>query len=349
MTRYFVTYFDKNYLSKGLALWQSLTEQQADFCLFVLALDDFVVDFFAEHSSTFGTSVRVFPLIALENHDPALAATKSNRSRVEYYFTITPCVLRFVLDRYPEVDMITYLDADVYFFASPERIFSQMGEKSVIIVPHHFSEKNQHLARYGTYNVVFNTFRRHPEGERVLDWWRERCLEWCYDRLEDENDRFADQRYLDRFPSLSDSVFICTDKGANLAAFNIDNSQITQKNGQFYADQYPLIFYHFHYLRRINQRLWLLYETDKWRKEDFYCKEIQAVYGHYIRTVMRFEQKYQLDYINSVRNITSASLNHYLLNEYPLLVTPWHIQTLNFKKYPRLYRYLFSKISWLNS
>ena len=36
----------------------------------------------------------------------------------------------------------------------------------------------------GIYNVEWLTFRRDERGWS-LSWWRERCIEWCYHRLED--------------------------------------------------------------------------------------------------------------------------------------------------------------------
>jgi len=58
----------------------------------------------------------------LEEQDPALRAAKGNRSRVEYFFTCTPCLPLFLFDRFPEIDVITYLDADLMFYSSPEPI-----------------------------------------------------------------------------------------------------------------------------------------------------------------------------------------------------------------------------------
>jgi hypothetical protein len=40
-------------------------------------------------------------------------------------------------------------------------------------------------------------FNRHG-GEVVRKWWEDRCLEWCYARVEDG--KFGDQKYLDEWP-----------------------------------------------------------------------------------------------------------------------------------------------------
>ena len=72
--------------------------------------------------------------------------------------------------------------------------------------------------RFGIYNVGWVSVRRRDDGIAALRWWRERCIEWCYDRV--EGDRFADQRYLDRLPELFAGVHVIEHLGANLAPWN---------------------------------------------------------------------------------------------------------------------------------
>lgn len=254
MTREFCTYFDSRYLARGLALAESLRVHCPDHRLWVLCLDD------ASYQALRVLALREvvpIPLEAFEAGDVALLAAKQTRSTIEYYFTCTPSLPLFVLRSDASVQMVTYIDADLFFFSSPEPLFSEMGGRSIAIVPHRFPAGGRHFERYGVYNVGWLTFRRTEEGLACLRWWRERCLEWCFDR--EEPGRFADQKYLDDWPDRFASVHVIRDAGANVAAWNLANHRVSRGPSGVLIDGEPLIFFHFHHLKR---RASWWFETD---------------------------------------------------------------------------------------
>src|SRR5258706_12876146 len=113
---HYCTYFDSRYLSRGLALLGSLERHARPFRLWVLCLD----------AATEGclNALQLDYLVAvglpqLEAADPELLATRASRSLIEYYFTSTPCWIRYVHERLPQGADLTYLDADLYFFSDP--------------------------------------------------------------------------------------------------------------------------------------------------------------------------------------------------------------------------------------
>jgi len=82
-----------------------------------------------------------------------------------------------------------------------------------------------------------------------LRWWRERCIEWCYDRVED--DRFADQRYLDRMPEMFSGIHVISHLGANLAPWNLADCRLEWNNGRIQIERrYQLVFFHFYGIKR---------------------------------------------------------------------------------------------------
>ena len=191
------TYFDRGFLLQGLALWRSLAAHDPAAVLWVLALDDFTAEFLR----VLGESrLRVVPLAQLEAADADLASVRVNRTRVEYYFTLSPCWPIWLLTTHPEIERVTYLDADLFFFASPAPIFAAMdaARASVLVTRHRFPSWLQHYERHGKFNVGVLVFRNDAIGRACLDDWRARCLAWCYDRV--ELDRYADQKYLDAWP-----------------------------------------------------------------------------------------------------------------------------------------------------
>ncbi len=244
MTRYFCTLFDKNYLTRGLALYTSLEKHSPNFKLFVLCMDEVTFDFLTKLKKA-----NITPIRLSDFEDKELLAVKSTRNAGEYCWTCTPSLPLFIFKKYPKISEITYLDSDLFFFSSPEPIFDELGSKSIGIIPHNFSkpllEKYPTIQKTsGIYNVGLLVFKNNKEGLECLNWWRDRCLEWCYADYKDG--KMGDQLYLNDWPERFSSVCVIKNPGADLAGWNLDNYKLTFKNGSILVDNKPLIFYHFH-------------------------------------------------------------------------------------------------------
>jgi hypothetical protein len=240
--RHYCTLFDRNYFFRGLALHRSLEAVAGDFVLHVLCMDDVAYDLLQRMKLPNVRAIR-----HADFADPALLAVRPQRNIAEYCWTCTASLLLYVLETQPDLDLITYLDADLFFFSSPEPIFSELGERSILILEHRFHPRFDHFASSGKYNVEWLTFRRDGDGLRCLRWWRERCIEWCYDRLEDG--RYGDQKYLDDWPVRFPGVHVLRNIGAGVAPWNFENYRIETRDGRVLVDGTPLVFYHFHGLR----------------------------------------------------------------------------------------------------
>jgi len=251
--RYFCTYFDKNYLPRALALHASLVRHCHEFQLFALCHDNISLDYL-----TYLSIPEIIPvsLLDLEKHDKELLRVKSSRSVIEYYFTCTPAICLYVMDNYCNVDLLTYLDADLYFFSSLKPLFDELGGHSIGIIGHRFAKKSKHFEKYGLYNVGWLSFQRDDNGIECLKWWRARCIDWCFDYL--DGNKFADQKYLDDWPNMFRNVHVIKHKGANVAAWNLANYKVREQSGNVFIDEQPLIFFHFASFKRI--RYWL-YKT----------------------------------------------------------------------------------------
>jgi hypothetical protein len=244
--RVYCTYFDHNYLSRGLALYHSLQRHAPGTRLWVLCLSDTCHRVLVSLDLPGLVAVR---LEEFEAADPELAATRPTRSIVEYYFTCSPAWMLHVRGREPEADWITYLDGDLYFYASPDAVYDELVEAMVAIIPHRYAPNLARRRVFGTYNVGWVGMRNHPDGVGVIQWWRERCIEWCFDRPDGE--RYADQGYLDSFARLSTRVKSIDHVGANLAPWNIANYRIDVRDGRVIIDaSHPLVFFHFQGLRK---------------------------------------------------------------------------------------------------
>jgi hypothetical protein len=229
-----------------LCLHESLKAQGEPFRLLVLCFDAATE---AVVAAAGDESLAAVPLAELLADDPAYASVRSQRSRVEFYFTATPVLVRHCFAREAAAQRMTYLDADLFFFGPASAVFAEQGDASVGIVPHRFPAHLAAQSEHGTYNVAWVSFRRDAEGMACLDWWRERCLEWCFDRVEDG--RFADQGYLDEFPKRFRGVRALEHPGVNAAPWNVDTSRLTQVAGMPWLQERPVLFYHYQGIREV--------------------------------------------------------------------------------------------------
>ena len=250
----YCTLFDKNYLPHVLSLCDSLKRNVSDFVIYCLCMDD--------ESYQYLLSIKRDAIIPisyqkLEAHYNELLIAKSNRSRVEYYFTCSSSICSYVFDCYPETELITYLDADLYFFSSPDPVYKELKDASIGIIEHGFSFFGNVYLKYGRFNVGWVSFRNDTSGRKCLEDWRKNCLDWCYDRL--ENGKFADQKYLDYWSDNYTGVHIIKHSGANLAPWNVGRFRlkIDQTTKQVKVNDYDLIFYHFASFKQVGTNMYV--------------------------------------------------------------------------------------------
>lgn len=280
---HFCTYFDHRYLARGLALIKSLEDHCPQFEIWVLCLDEMTYDTLSRLARP---GVHMITLAELEQAYPELVTVKPHRTALEYYFTCTPSLPRFVLARHPAVELITYLDADIYFYHDPTPLFEELGTGSIAIVAHRRPPALQALTvQSGIYNVAWVGFRRDASGLACLHWWHERCIEWCYERSEDG--KYGDQKYLDVWPARFDGVVVLNHKGADLARWNVANYQLTEgEDRQVYVDEQPLIFYHFNGFTQT--RSWLFNPRFNNRVKSTTILR-RRVYGQYVAALVQID------------------------------------------------------------
>lgn len=167
-------------------------------------------------------------LADLESTDRELVAAKANRNRLEYYFTLSPCLPRHLL-RGGGLDGVVSLDADLWFLRNPSGLVRSLEDRPLFITAHGFSHAvRRGAADTGCFNVSFQGFRNDATGHACLDRWREQCLKWCRNRVDRRHRRYADQRYLDSWPSdHPGAITVLHPPLAGLAPWNLARFPIT--------------------------------------------------------------------------------------------------------------------------
>lgn len=232
----FCTLFDSYYIHKGIALYLSLERVTNDFHLYVMAFDKKCFD--KLQSCGFDKMTIEF----LDDFEtPELLSVKSTRTKAEYCWTAGPSVIWHFINKYNLPDL-TYLDSDLFFISDPKVAFEELGNASVGITEQGVSEILASL--YGRYCVQYLYFRNDCDGRSALSWWRNSCIEWCYQRF--EGDKYGDQKYLDQFPTRFNNVHVFKNLGLGIATWNKDKYRISSEFIQYGDKVYPIVFYHMH-------------------------------------------------------------------------------------------------------
>ena len=165
--KHICTYFDRNFLPRGLQLIQSLKSNCEEFTLYLLAIDEETYSYFKDVDESF------IELISIEDFDKFNNSKNSKfNSQKELYFSITPGLCLYLMENYSYIDMLLYLDADVCLFNNLEIVYEEIGTSSIAMCSHRIPWFVKPFSRnYGKYNVGVNFFRRDRSGMKCLKEW----------------------------------------------------------------------------------------------------------------------------------------------------------------------------------
>jgi hypothetical protein len=261
-----------------------MRQHSPPFVLWVLCLDDEVVRVL---TSLQLEGVRLVRLADLERSCPALLEVKNGRLLLEYYWTCGPAFLLHIFESAPDVELLTYVDADVYFFSSPAPLYEELGGNSILLIEHRGKWDKDDTRKIGRFNLGLLVLRRSHTSLACLRQWSAQCIEWCFDRFEEG--RFGDQSYLDAWPAQFPDLTVLTHEGAGLAPWNVLATRFRVEQGHLLGNDVPVIAYHFSQVRRINR--WL-YELHDWRFHRHRLPDVarEYLYAPYIRAIYSAER-----------------------------------------------------------
>lgn len=271
----FCTLFNSNYLSRGLVMYQSLKDTCTDFHLYVFAFDDVTYAYLKQANLP-----NLTPISLKEFEDNELLKVKPTRTMAEYCWTCTASTILYSITSFALTNC-TYIDADIYFYANPSVLVNEMGGNSVLITEHRYTPQYDQSNKSGKYCVQFVTFKSTAEGLKVLNDWRNDCINWCYARH--ENGKFGDQKYLDYWTAKYTGVHELQHLGGGVAPWNLQQYKFSINNNKIVLtattqkNKIPLVFFHFHGLRFYNNNIVLLSDTG-YKIDKFVIKSIYFPY-----------------------------------------------------------------------
>lgn len=220
----YCTYFNTDFAVYGLALLESLHRHDPTARIYILCLDHEIFEFL---SKNLNQQIYLIDLKSFEKSFPSLSEAKRNRTITEYFWTLTPCIIYFLIFIKKVCKTLTYLDADQFFFANPKPIFDEIKDSEIAIMPHRFPKELDSLKAHGNFNVSWLTFKNTSNAKSCLLWWMNSCIKWCYARVEGE--KYGDQKYLDQFPVKFKKVHQIIHTGCGLAPWNLSLFDYSQE------------------------------------------------------------------------------------------------------------------------
>lgn len=206
----FCTIADKNYLTKALAMYQSLIENLEQFTLYFLCLDD---ETFLKLEQLELPNLYIVRLALLESLDIELRNAKNNQPSKygtqysQYCWCLTPYFTNYILTNYcKKNEYLTYVDSDIYFYGSPKKIIEEMKGMSVGIHTHRFTPPIKETDS-GWYNVGIVVFKNDTSGLFISSLWKY----WLLNPKNEFYNKYGtcgDQKYLELFEKICDSVCI---------------------------------------------------------------------------------------------------------------------------------------------
>ena len=274
---FYCTILSRTRLYQGLALLASLKKVMGDdYYIFIHCID--------EESYTLLKKLnwKNTKLIHENKIAKTVVALKDERKVHEYCWTLKPVICDYVLQKYPSIKRITYLDSDLYFWGDPREIFKNQPDCSVLLSKEekYSPRANQSIQLRsritGLYNSGFISFKQDEIGLQAVTWWKEKCLENC--KIAPEEGIFGDQKYLDELPGLFPGICDITTPGVNIGPWNELKYQFSNVDDSVLINEHSLVFYHFSGLRvAAKEDIQFVYRVNPKRLPFIYPQYIKAI------------------------------------------------------------------------
>ncbi|SES72535.1 Glycosyl transferase family 8 [Natronincola peptidivorans] len=241
MKHYYCSTFSKDYIYRGILLYNSLLKYDKNFHFFIICLHDEVKELIKKMNLEKATAIA---LSDIEQEDKDLLKVKKTRNDKEYIWTSKASVMLYLLNKFKALEHIVWLDGDTIFYSDPQPIFDEWGDQYSIMLTKERWRKGHRQRNYitGIYNTGFMGFKRDKYSFNSLEWLRKKLIEWCYDKR--ENGLWSDQLYINNWHKKFQRVGIIKNIGVNLNPYIVQRCKIKKKGDAIYVNGEKLIFYH---------------------------------------------------------------------------------------------------------
>jgi hypothetical protein len=194
------TVSDSNYLTKGLALYESLKHNTENIVLHYLCVDESAYNKLKQFESN---SLKVYSVNDYINNDSALLDLKKQ----DYRYFCWALASYFTNKLVKEFDSITYIDADIYFHLSFDYVLNEIADREIGLFRHRQFPLSANRPE-GLYNVGVVYFKNTDIGSGLCSWWAESVLH----KRHNEYATCGDQKYLEYFAEVCPKDLIYIDE-----------------------------------------------------------------------------------------------------------------------------------------
>jgi hypothetical protein len=175
-------------------------------------------------------------------------------SIVEFLTSVKPFYFDYLFNANPEISKIVYLDPDIKVFSELTELEHNLDTFEIILTPQITAPykdillpTEKHVYNTGLYNLGFLALSRGINSRNLLDWWKEKLRYECI--LDLSKGYFVDQLWMNLAPLYFEKVLIENNPGYNMAHWNLHERLLSEKDGKYFANNKPLIFYHFSHFK----------------------------------------------------------------------------------------------------
>jgi hypothetical protein len=185
---------------------------------------------------------------------PNLEAWLFEHTVVELCTAVKPFAFRYIYKTLG-AKTVVYMDPDTVLFSPMRELEETLRQNPIVLTPH-VSKPASDLddlldgemlgcLRHGVFNLGFLALRFEGEGPDFLQWWLDRCRDFCFD--DNQRGLFTDQKWIDLAPCFFETLAVLRVPSYNVATWNLYYRQVERNsNGELTVNKaFPLRFFHF--------------------------------------------------------------------------------------------------------
>lgn len=234
----------KNYLPQARVLGDSIKRIHPDLPFHILLSD--------EAAGVIDLSKEKYP--AIEVKDIGISSYRDMAFKymlVEFATAVKPFFFDYLFKKF-NYDKIIYFDPDICIYNSLESIFNSLDHNFIVLTPHitklqieeDGSSAESSFLFVGACNLGFVAFNNSTNAQDVIEWWKVRLRNQGYADFFDA--LHVDQKWMDLIPCFFDEgVLIERNAGYNVSAWNLHERNLSVRDGKYWIDGQPLVFFHF--------------------------------------------------------------------------------------------------------